>query len=433
MEELQIQEKRESEKGKVNLTFPDFKPDFIAAAQRLKSVVNKTPLQLSSHLSKIYDANIYLKREDLQIVRSYKLRGAYNMMKSLSADQLKKGLVCASAGNHAQGFAFSCNKLKAKGVVFMPVITPKQKVSHTKMFGEGFIDVVLTGDTYDECAAAAKKYTKDHQMTFVPAFDHPKIIEGQATVGVEILDDLQEIDYLFIPVGGGGLASGVGTYFKMYSPSTKVIGVEPEGAPSLNEAFRNGAPVTLDKIDTFVDGASVKRTGDLTFEICRNVLDDLHLVNEGKVCSALLHLYNEEAIVSEPAGTLSVAVLDDFADRIKGKNVVCIISGGNNDIGRMSEIQERALIYEGLKHYFLVNFAQRPGALKDFVNNVLTDNEDIVLFEYIKKNNREAGPALVGIELKHRSDYESLMERMKKRKIDFKELSNIDKEFRYLV
>lgn len=433
MGEVQVQEKRESEVGKANSAFPDFQPDFIAAAQRLKGVVSKTPLQLSSHLSKIYGANIYLKREDLQTVRSYKLRGAYNMMKSLTKDQLKKGLVCASAGNHAQGFAFSCNKLKVKGVVFMPVITPKQKVSHTRMFGEDFIEVVLTGDTYDECAAAARKYTREHQMTFVPAFDHPKIIEGQATVAVEILDELQDIDYLFIPVGGGGLASGAGTYFKMYSPTTVIVGVEPEGAPSLNEAFRTGGPVTLEKIDTFVDGASVKRTGDLTYEICKNVLDDLHLVPEGKVCSTLIQLYNEEAIVSEPAGTLSVAALDDYADRIKGKNVVCIVSGGNNDIGRMSEILERALIYEGLKHYFLVNFAQRPGALKDFVNNVLTENEDIVLFEYIKKNNREAGPALVGIELKHRSDYVSLLKRMKERKVDYKELSDFDKEFRYLV
>lgn len=433
MEDVQVREMKKTEVGKAKTAFPDFQPDFIAAAQRLKGVVNKTPLQLSSHLSKIYNANIYLKREDLQTVRSYKLRGAYNMMKSLSKEQLKRGLVCASAGNHAQGFAFSCSKLKVKGVVFMPVITPKQKVSHTRMFGEDFIEIILTGDTYDECAAAARKYTEEHQMTFVPAFDHPKIIEGQATVAIEILDELQDIDYLFIPVGGGGLASGAGTYFKMYSPATVIVGVEPEGAPSLNEAFRSGGPVTLQKIDTFVDGASVKRTGDLTFEICKNVLDDLHLVPEGKVCSTLIQLYNEEAIVSEPAGTLSVAALDDYADRIKGKNVVCIISGGNNDIGRMSEILERALIYEGLKHYFLVNFTQRPGALKDFVNNVLTVNEDIVLFEYIKKNNREAGPALVGIELKHRSDYESLLQRMKDRKVDYKELSDFDKEFRYLV
>jgi threonine dehydratase len=301
------------------------------------------------------------------------------------------------------------------------------------MFGEGYVEVKLVGDTYDECAAAAKEFTDEHQMTFIPAFDHPKIIEGQGTMGIEILDELEQVDYLFIPIGGGGLASGVGTYFKTFSPNTKIIGVEPEGAPSLNEAFRVGGPVTLEKIDTFVDGASVKRTGDLTFQICKNVLDDLHLVSEGKVCSTLIRLYNEDAIVAEPAGTLSIAVLDDYATEIKGKNVVCIVSGGNNDIGRMSEILERALIYEGLKHYFLVNFAQRPGALKDFVNNVLVNGEDIVLFEYIKKNNRESGPALVGIELKNRSDYQAMLERMKSRRIDFKELNNVEKEFKYLI
>lgn len=412
---------------------PAFSPDFAGAMKRLSDVVFKTPLQYSNYLSQKFQADIYLKREDLQVVRSYKLRGAYNMMKSLSQEELSRGLVCASAGNHAQGFAYSCHALKAKGVVFMPVITPKQKVSHTKMFGEDFVEIRLVGDTYDECAAAAREYTKLHDMTFVPAFDHPKIIEGQATVGIEILNELPDIDFLFIPVGGGGLASGVGTYFKKHAPSTRIIGVEPEGAPSLNEAFRHGGPVTLEKIDTFVDGASVKRTGDLTFQICKNVLDDLHLIPEGKVCSTLIKLYNEEAIVTEPAGTLSIAALDDYAKMIRGKTVVCIVSGGNNDISRMSEMQERALIYEGLKHYFLVNFAQRPGALKDFVNNALSENEDIVLFEYVKKNNRESGPALVGIELKNRSDYQSLINRMQQLKFDFKELSALEKEFKFLV
>lgn len=434
MEEVQLEKRPKVDAaGTSEFSLKDFHPDYAAAARRLHNVVSKTPLQYSSHLSEVYKANIYLKREDLQVVRSYKLRGAYNMMKSLGRKELEKGLVCASAGNHAQGFAFSCKMLKVKGVVFMPVITPKQKVSHTKMFGDGFIEVRLVGDTYDECAQAAKDYTHENGMTFIPAFDHPKVIEGQGTIGMEILDELEKIDYLFVPIGGGGLASGVGTYFKTFSPATKIIGVEPEGAPSLNEAFRAGGPVTLEKIDTFVDGAAVKRTGNLTFQICKNVLDDLHLVSEGKVCSTLIHLYNEDAIVAEPAGTLSIAALDDYANQIKGKNVVCIVSGGNNDIGRMSEIQERALIYEGLKHYFLVNFAQRPGALKDFVNNVLSSNEDIVLFEYIKKNNRESGPALVGIELKNKSDYDALLGRMKIRKIDYKELSNVEKEFKYLI
>lgn len=421
------------QKGGAALETASFKPDFEAAAERLKNVVTKTPLELSKHLSGKFKANIYLKREDLQIVRSYKLRGAYNMISCLSDEELKRGLVCASAGNHAQGFAYSCKLLKAKGVVFMPAITPKQKINHTRMFGGEYVDVELFGDTYDECAAAAKEYTLKNKMTFVPAFDHPEIIEGQATVGMEILDELSKVDYLFVPIGGGGLASGVGTLFKMFSPNTRIIGVEPEGAPSLMEAFRVGGPITLSKINTFVDGAAVKRTGNLTYQICKTVLDDLLLVNEGKVCSALIHLYNEEAIVAEPAGTLSIAALDSYQEEIEGKNVVCIVSGGNNDITRMSEIQERALVYEGVKHYFLINFAQRPGALKDLVNKVLTNNEDIVLFEYIKKNNREAGPALVGIELKKRDDYQPLVERLKKEKVDFKELSNSEKEFRFLV
>ncbi len=407
--------------------------DFKAATKRVSEVAFKTPLQYNSNLSKKFKANVYLKREDLQVVRSYKLRGAYNMMKSLSKERLKRGLVCASAGNHAQGFAYCCKLLKVKGTVFMPIITPGQKVSHTKMFGEDFVEIKLTGDTYDECAAAAKSYTEEFGLTFIPAFDDLKIIEGQATVGVEVLNELYNIDYLFVPVGGGGLASGAGTYFKQSSPNTKVIGIEPEGAPSMYKAFEEGGPVTLKSIDTFVDGASVKRAGNLTYEICKEVLDDLVLIPEGKVCSTMLHLYNEEAIVTEPAGTLSIAALDYFADEIAGKNVVCIVSGGNNDISRMPEIQERALVFEGLKHYFLINFAQRPGALKEFVNNILTEDSDISLFEYVKKTNRESGPALVGIELKNASNYDELIKRMKSFKVNYRELKNIETEFRYLV
>ena len=385
-------------------TITDTKPvfDFKAAAQRLKNVVIKTPLQYNIHLSNRYKCNVYLKREDLQIVRSYKLRGAYNLMKSLPEEQLQKGVVCASAGNHAQGFAYSCKKLNVKGVVFMPVITPNQKINQTKMFGEDKIEIKLIGDNYDECAIAAKEFTQKNKMTFIHPFDDPHVIEGQGTVGVEILEELGSIDYLFVPVGGGGLASGVGTYFKTYSPKTKIIGVEPEGAPSMYQAFEAGKPVTLECIDTFVDGASVKRTGDLTFSICKDVLDDLHLVSEGKVCSTILRLYTQDAIVAEPAGALTVSALDDFAEEIKGKNIVCVVSGGNNDIDRMQEIKERSLQYEGLKHYFLIRFAQRPGALKEFVNNVLGPDDDITRFEYIQKHNKETGPALVGIELKNR-------------------------------
>lgn len=414
--------------------------DFAGASLRLKKIVNRTPLQLNHNLSKKYDCNVFLKREDLQVVRSYKLRGAYNMMSRLPEEQLQQGVVCASAGNHAQGFAYSCKKLNAKGVVFMPVITPNQKIKQTKMFGEEFVEIKLVGDTFDDCAVAAKKYTDENDMTFIPPFDDYRIIEGQGTVGVEIAEDFTPppgseagIDFLFIPVGGGGLSAGVGSYFKTYSPKTKIIGLEPEGAPAMYEALKNGYPVTLESIDRFVDGAAVKRVGDITFSICREVLDDMHLVPEGKVCSTILKLYNEDAIVVEPAGALSIAALDDYADEIKGKNVVCIVSGSNNDIDRMQEIKERSLQYEGLKHYFLINFAQRPGALKEFVNNVLGPTDDITRFEYMQKNNKEAGPALVGIELQSREDYDALLANLNKYHIGYNELSKDNTLFSYLV
>lgn len=406
---------------------------FHEAALRLKEIVNRTPLQFNHNLSRKYKCNIFLKREDLQVVRSYKLRGAYNMMSSLPKEQLEKGVVCASAGNHAQGFAYSCKKLNAKGVVFMPIITPKQKVNQTKMFGEEWVEIKLVGDTFDDCAVAAKKFTEKNGMTFIPPFDDRRIIEGQGTVAVEILEDKADIDYLFVPVGGGGLSSGVGTYFKTYSPKTKIIGLEPEGAPSMYEALKAGHPVILDEIDRFVDGAAVKRVGDLTFSICKDVLDDMHLVPEGKACSTILQLYNEDAIVVEPAGALSIAALDDYADEIKGKNVVCVLSGSNNDIDRMPEIKERSLQYEGLKHYFLVNFAQRPGALKEFVNHVLGPHDDITRFEYMQKTNKESGPALIGVELKYKKDYVQLMEKMRSHHIDFSEINKDDKMFGYLV
>jgi threonine dehydratase len=417
----------------MHTTSNDTKLDFTSAALRIKKVVHKTPLQLSRSLSKKYECKVYLKREDLQVVRSYKIRGAYNMMSSLPAETLSKGVVCASAGNHAQGFAYSCKKLNAKGVVFMPVITPNQKITQTKMFGEDFIEVRLIGDTFDDCAAAAKIYTEENGLTFIPPFDDLRIIEGQGTVAVEVLEEQHDIDYVFIPVGGGGLSAGIGSYFKTYSPKTKIIGLEPEGAPSMYEALKAGHPVTVENIDRFVDGAAVKRVGDVTFSICKDVLDDIHLVNEGKICSTILKLYNEDAIVVEPAGALSIASLDDYADEIKGKVIVCIVSGSNNDIDRMQEIKERSLQYEGLKHYFLIRFAQRPGALKEFVNHVLGENDDITRFEYMQKHNKETGPALVGVELRSRTDYDALLANMKKYQINFTELNKNDNLFGYLV
>ncbi|MGY3213203.1 threonine ammonia-lyase IlvA [Mucilaginibacter sp. HD30] len=409
------------------------KLDSKAAAQRLRDIAKHTPLIYHPKLSAKYNAEIYLKREDLQVVRSYKLRGAYNMISQLNTDELNRGVVCASAGNHAQGVAFSCKKMGIKGVIFMPEITPRQKVKQTEMFGDGNVEIILVGDTFDDCLAKALKYTAENNMTFVPPFDNLSVIEGQGTVGVEIFEDLPDVEIVIMPVGGGGISAGAGTFLKSQNRDIKIIGVEPEGAPSMLKALENGAPVTLDTINRFVDGAAVKRVGDITFNICKTVLDDIFTVPEGKVCTTILTLYNEDAIVVEPAGALSVAVLDACADKIHGKKVVCVISGGNNDIDRMAEIKEKSLLYEGLKHYFIVRFPQRPGALKLFVNNVLGAHDDITRFEFIKKTEKEQGPALVGIELSNREDYNGLLQRMKDYRFEVIELNRDQTLFEYLV
>ena len=407
--------------------------DFEAANERLKGVVKRTPLEYNAGLSAKYECEVYLKREDLQVVRSYKLRGAYNMISQLSAEELSRGVVCASAGNHAQGVAFSCNALGTKGVIFMPEITPRQKITQTEMHGHGNIEIVLTGDTFDDCLREALIYTEAHQMTFIPPFDHYRIIEGQGTVGLEILEDLPDVEAVVMPIGGGGMAAGTSSYLKQHVPGVYLIGVEPEGAPSMLKAFEHGEPITLPEIDRFVDGAAVKRVGTLTYEICRELLDEMLLVPEGKVCTTILKLYNEDAIVVEPAGALSVAVLDACKDKIKGKKVVCVVSGGNNDIARMQEIKEKSLLYEGLKHYFIVRFPQRPGALKLFVTSVLGPHDDITRFEFIKKNDKENGPALVGIELQSADDYPALLKRMLAHRFNVIELNKDRTLFEYLV
>ncbi|WP_412465993.1 threonine ammonia-lyase IlvA [Pedobacter sp. KLB.chiD] len=407
--------------------------DFKSASERLKCVVKRTPLEFNAGLSSHYNANIYLKREDLQIVRSYKLRGAYNKISSLSQELLVNGVVCASAGNHAQGVAYSCKKLGIKGVIFMPEITPKQKVKQTYMFGGENVEVVLVGDTFDDCLKEALAYSSDKSATFIPPFDDEKVIEGQATVGVEIYEDLPDLDMVVMPVGGGGLASGVSAYMRTIKPDVKLVGVEPLGAPSMVAAMEHGGPYTLAEIDRFVDGAAVKRIGHITYEYCKELLDQMHLIPEGKICTTILKLYNEDAIVVEPAGALSVAALDQLKDQIAGKTVVCIVSGGNNDIERMQEIKEKSLLFEGLKHYFIVRFPQRPGALKLFVNEVLGPQDDITRFEFIKKTNRENGPALVGIELSNKNDYASLLQRMKDFKFEIIELNQDQTLFEYLV
>lgn len=405
------------------------------AIENVKNVAKWTPLELISTLSNQLNSNIYLKREDLQIVRSYKLRGAYNMISKLSSSEAQKGIVCASAGNHAQGVAYSCNQLKINGIIFMPQNTPKQKIKQCRMFGKDFVKIILTGDTFDDCASAAIKYADENDRLFIPPFDHVKIIEGQATIGYEILKDMDSkpIDYLFVPVGGGGLCSGIGALIKDLSPNTKIVAVEPAGAACLSFALERGEPTKISKIDKFVDGAAVQRIGNLTFDICKEVIDEVCLVPEGEVCSTILRLYNENAIVVEPAGALSITALNHYKEKIAGKNVVCIVSGSNNDIERMQEIKERSLLFEGLKHYFIIRFAQRSNALKDFVNHVLGPHDDIVRFEYMKKNQKEYGPALVGVELESREDYNQLISRMDKENIDYTVLNPNSDIGRYIV
>jgi threonine dehydratase len=356
-------------------------------------------------------------------------------MSQLNAAQKKQGVVCSSAGNHAQGFAMSCSLLKIKGTVFMPVTTPKQKVSAVERLGKKYVEIILSGDTYDDAKHAAIKFTQKENKIFVSPFDHKLIIEGQGTVAAEILEQIgkKKIDYIFVPIGGGGLAAGVILYFKEFSPTTKIIGVEPQGAPAMMESMKKNKVITLDKIDSFVDGAAVKQVGYQTLPICKKGLEDILLVPEGKICTKILQLYNNDAIVVEPAGVLSIAALDFYKEQIKGKTVVCIVSGGNNDIERMPDIKERSLIYEGLKHYFIIKFPQRSGALRMFVNKVLGENDDITLFEYTKKNSKESGPALVGIEQKNRADYDALLARMKKYKVDYIPIQENPMLFNFLI
>lgn len=408
--------------------------DIMTAEHTLSEILSPTPLIHNRNLSDKFGSEIMLKREDLQVVRSYKIRGAYNMIRSLNKEQLERGIVCASAGNHAQGVALSCNKLGIKGKIFMPVTTPKQKINQVKMFGGEYVEVVLAGDTFDHANQAAEKACQEEGKTFIPPFNDPKIIEGQGTVGLEILQQSRTaIDYVFVPIGGGGLASGIGSVFKQMSPQTKVIGVEPAGAAGMKLSFERGEVTELDHIEKFVDGAAVQRVGDITFDVCQQVLDDIVVVPEGKVCTKILELYNVDAIVVEPAGALSISALDYYREQIKGKNVVCVVSGSNNDIVRMEDIKERSLLYEGLKHYFVVRFPQRAGALQNFVTNVLGPHDDITYFEYKKKTNREKGPVLIGIELQNPDDFAGLTERMLANNIDYQYLNANPSLFEFLI
>lgn len=408
--------------------------EIVQAKKHFEGVVFPTPLTENINISDEFQATVLLKREDLQVVRSYKIRGAYNKISSLSETEKKQGIVCASAGNHAQGVAYSCNLLQISGKIFMPKTTPKQKIKQVQLFGKSFVEIILTGDTFDDAYATAVIDAAANKKIFIHPFDDLKVIAGQGTVGLEILEATKtQIDYIFVPIGGGGLASGLSIVFKSLSPNTKIIGVEPEGAPSMKTSIEKGKNTILETIDKFVDGAAVKQVGHLNFEICRENLDDIILVPEGKVCTTILRLYNEEAMVVEPAGALSIAALDFYRDKIKGKNIVCIVSGSNNDIERTAEIKERSQLYEGLKHYFLIQFPQRPGALKEFVNEILGVEDDITYFQFKQKNNKESGPVIVGLELKNKTDIIAIKVKMDNKGFQYHYLNEKEDLFAQLI
>jgi threonine dehydratase len=409
--------------------------DIDSAAQRIAGVVTPTPLQLSDRLSAITGATVYLKREDLQTVRSYKLRGAYNLLVQLSGDELAAGVVCSSAGNHAQGFAYACRALGVRGRVYVPAKTPKQKRDRIRYHGGEFIELIVGGSTYDLAAEAALDDVARTGATLVPPFDDPRTMAGQGTIAVELLEQLDiEPDLVVVPVGGGGCIAGITTYLAERTTNTAVLGVEPAGAAAMMAALASGGPVTLDAVDQFVDGAAVSRAGRLTYAALAAAGDMVSIttVDEGAVCTAMLDLYQNEGIIAEPAGALSVAGLLE-ADVEPGSTVVCLISGGNNDVSRYGEILERSLVHLGLKHYFLVDFPQEPGALRRFLDGVLGPNDDVTLFEYVKRNNRDTGEALVGIELGSAADFDGLLERMQSTDMQIEKLDPDSPAYRYLL
>ncbi len=404
-----------------------------AAAERLASVASRTPLQLNERLSAATGAYVWLKREDLQPVRSYKIRGAYNLIAQLEESQRSVGVIAASAGNHGQGVAFACARLGIKGRIFVPATTPRQKRERILALGEGRVDLAITGDSYDDAAAAAKLEAQETGATLVPAFDDARTIVGQGTVAKEIVEQFGKApDVLIAPVGGGGMISGCLAYLSERAPGTRIIGAEPASAASMAAALAAGGPVDLERMDTFVDGAAVRRAGELTFGMVQRHRPDLYAVPEGRICSEMLALYQTEGIVTEPAGALATAALGLFRPE-PGQTVVAIVSGGNNDVSRYAEIVERSLVYEGRKHYFLVNFPQEPGALRRFLDEVLGPDDDITHFEYVKRSNRETGPALVGIELGDPSSFVDLLAKMDASPITFEVVASDSPFYRFLV
>lgn len=445
------------ELAELKVTSPALTADEIdAAAERIAHIIDATPLQLSERLSALTGARVYLKREDLQVVRSYKLRGAYNLITQLSDAERAAGVVTASAGNHAQGVAFACRTMEIRGRIYVPANTPKQKRDRILVHGGAFVELIPTGETYDAAAAAAAADVERTGATMVPPFDDARTAAGQGTIAAEILEQLGEApDTVVVPVGGGGCIAGIATYLHERAPETTIVGAEPVGAASMTAALVAGGPVVLPEVDPFVDGAAVKRVGDLPYAVVSGlgaaVVSHASLpliattqagrdgdrfvmtqVDEGAICTAMLELYQNEGIIAEPAGALSVTALGQLEVE-PGSTVVCLISGGNNDVSRYGEILERSLVHLGLKHYFLVDFPQEPGALRRFLDEVLGPDDDITLFEYVKRNNRETGAALVGIELGSADGLADLLDRMRASRIDVEQLEPGSPAYRYLT
>lgn len=408
--------------------------DIEVAAGVLAKVATKTPLQKSERLSEEVGRPVYLKREDLQICRSFKVRGAYVRMAAMDEDERAAGVVCASAGNHAQGVAYACAHLGIKGTIFLPASTPRQKRKRIATIGGKWVDPVIVAGDFDEANRVAAAAAKDGGKVYVHPYDDPYTIAGQGSIAVDLDSQLPEdTDMILIPVGGGGLIAGMATWLKAHRPGIRIVGVESQGAASMKAALEAGNPVSLDRVDSFVDGTAVGRAGDLTYQVVRDLVDDIVVVPEGAVCTEMLDLYHSEGVIAEPAGALASAAARNFLPQIPNGSVVCLVSGGNNDLSRYAEVTERSGRYEGLRHYFLVTFNQEPGALRAFLNDVLSEGEDIIYFQYTKKNNRDTGPALVGIELPDPTDIKGLRRRMAASPLQVQEIDPSSQIFKILV
>lgn len=405
-----------------------------AAAETLGPVVRRTDLELSPRLSGLTGTSVFLKRENRQITRSYKVRGAFHLISGLGDEARRQGVVCASAGNHGQGVAWSCARLGISGRVYVPGNTPRQKRERILTLGEGRVELVVEGSTYDAAGQAARADAERTGAVFVHPFDDARTILGQGTLAAEVVDQLDRpLHTIVVPVGGGGLVGGIALWLRERRPGVRIIGVEPAGAASMTAALAAGGPVALETVDTFVDGAAVGTVGTLTYPLVRDLVDEVVTVDPGAVCTEMLDLYQVEGIITEPAGAMASTVARDLTDVPPDEAVVCVVSGGNNDVSRYGEILERSLIHRGLRHYFLVSFPQEPGALRHFLADVLGERDDIVVFDYVKKNNRETGPALVGIEIDQPSDLGPLLARMERSPLTIDQVSPGSPLFTFLM